>query len=481
MSAPSNAQYQNGQTPVTGDQFNTFVQGTTTAATLRGFIGLPGMNVLLQGIATAGDSGAGMFWWNPSSTAADDNFNYIVPPSSSSGAWNRLQIEGAFYINVKSFGATGNGVTDDTVAIQSAINSAGTAGGIMFFPPGTYLYSALTVNADVSLLGSGAGASTLLCSGTGTITIYGASFVKDLQFASPSARTAGSTLSLQGNDIQIQNCTAKNYFLFATVGTFSSVQAIGARFLDIDMFSPATGAGSGGILFLNYSTGVVQDCIITGTITGNQPDFGIRADNGDTLLLSNCNITRHGSAFLSITPAGQNIYATMAVNCLFDSGGTTSSGASSSCTIEPFGNVEDVQFSNCWFGLSIGESGCILSSANGGTVVGVDFAGCKFVGNAIDGLTCTGSGVSNITVSGGDAGGNANAGLNFENGATSFTVTGVRAGNTDTRGANGTGILTSGGGNNYLIVGNNLHGNTIANLTDGATGSTKVVANNLTT
>lgn len=40
--------------------------------------------------------------------------------------------------NVKRYGATGDGVTDDREAIQDAINAAGAVGGIVFFPPGTY-------------------------------------------------------------------------------------------------------------------------------------------------------------------------------------------------------------------------------------------------------------------------------------------------------------------------------------------------------
>ena len=47
---------------------------------------------------------------------------------------------GSTYIyNVKAYGATGNGSTDDTTNIQNAINAAGTAGGgEVYFPPGTY-------------------------------------------------------------------------------------------------------------------------------------------------------------------------------------------------------------------------------------------------------------------------------------------------------------------------------------------------------
>ena len=46
---------------------------------------------------------------------------------------------GATEINVRNVGAQGNGVHDDTTAIQNAINSLPAAGGTVFLPAGTYL------------------------------------------------------------------------------------------------------------------------------------------------------------------------------------------------------------------------------------------------------------------------------------------------------------------------------------------------------
>jgi Pectate lyase superfamily protein len=51
--------------------------------------------------------------------------NYVLPP-------------GGRTVSVKDFGARGDGMTDDTQAIQTAINSLG-AGGIVHVPAGTYL------------------------------------------------------------------------------------------------------------------------------------------------------------------------------------------------------------------------------------------------------------------------------------------------------------------------------------------------------
>src|SRR5450759_1888185 len=44
-------------------------------------------------------------------------------------------------ISVKNFGAGGDGITDDSAAIQNAIDAS--AGKTIYFPPGTYIVNAL--------------------------------------------------------------------------------------------------------------------------------------------------------------------------------------------------------------------------------------------------------------------------------------------------------------------------------------------------
>lgn len=58
--------------------------------------------------------------------------------------------------DVMSYGAKGDGSTDDTTAIQAAINAANSAGGgIVFFPKATYIASNLTVHGNTTLQGTG--------------------------------------------------------------------------------------------------------------------------------------------------------------------------------------------------------------------------------------------------------------------------------------------------------------------------------------
>lgn len=89
-----------------------------------------------------------------------------------------LQKNAQVVVNVKTFqaaGAKGDGSTDDTTAIQAALDACRSAGGgIVYFPQGTYMLSmatrtggfagnacALMYGANTTILGAGAGATSL--------------------------------------------------------------------------------------------------------------------------------------------------------------------------------------------------------------------------------------------------------------------------------------------------------------------------------
>jgi len=72
--------------------------------------------------------------------------DFLPIVDTSAGATRKLDFErlsgGTF--NVKNYGATGDGTTDDAAAIQAAINAASSAGGgIVFFPQGVYKCNSL--------------------------------------------------------------------------------------------------------------------------------------------------------------------------------------------------------------------------------------------------------------------------------------------------------------------------------------------------
>jgi len=71
------------------------------------------------------------------------------------------------YVSVKDFGAVGNGVTDDTAAIQLAINN----NQGVFFPEGSYLISSPIQLTQQWVYGVGSDKSIILCSATHAFTV----------------------------------------------------------------------------------------------------------------------------------------------------------------------------------------------------------------------------------------------------------------------------------------------------------------------
>lgn len=123
---------------------------------------------------------------------------------------------GTLFFNVKdpAYGAVGNGSTDDTAAIQAALDAAQTAGGgIVFFPKGTYpIGSALTVAAGVSLLGAGPGASVIALNvdaGSGMLSFAASALgqsVDSLGFVPSVATSRASILTNNGTRLTVRNC-----------------------------------------------------------------------------------------------------------------------------------------------------------------------------------------------------------------------------------------------------------------------------------
>lgn len=107
-------------------------------------------------------------------TLLDGKRVVITTATTSSGgsfisAANYVLISWVPQVDIRSYGAVVDGTTDDTIAIQNAINSFSTTGtsvvgtgGIVYFPPGTTRISAtLKVPSNVHLRGAGMAASSI--------------------------------------------------------------------------------------------------------------------------------------------------------------------------------------------------------------------------------------------------------------------------------------------------------------------------------
>lgn len=122
----------------------------TIAALRRLEVGPPCVRV--AGYSAPGDGGGGTFWWRPESDASE-NGGTVLAGERPDGRWHRDVDDGV--LNVKWFGARGDGEADDTDAIVRAIAVAtdcergqgGRASAVVYFPAGTYYtYRQITID-----------------------------------------------------------------------------------------------------------------------------------------------------------------------------------------------------------------------------------------------------------------------------------------------------------------------------------------------
>lgn len=69
--------------PVASKSFGTIVD-------LRAQAGADNVQVLLQGLSTIGDQNGGIYYWNGTSTTADDGFTVVAVTGVTTGRWVRM-------------------------------------------------------------------------------------------------------------------------------------------------------------------------------------------------------------------------------------------------------------------------------------------------------------------------------------------------------------------------------------------------------
>lgn len=150
----------------TGSSYK-FVLQTSLAVQIGSWDNIPGVNdftVLTAQLANQSDAALGdaLIGFKQADT------NGLISGAVGRTVHQKLQD----LVSVRDFGATGDGTTDDTTAIQAAIYYAQTNGGCVYLPAGIYIISS-SLNVQInsgstlpllrpSIKGDGAGATTIL-------------------------------------------------------------------------------------------------------------------------------------------------------------------------------------------------------------------------------------------------------------------------------------------------------------------------------
>lgn len=201
---------------------------------------------------------------------------YVSVSWNGSIVYDSFDVVAAPFTDVTDYGAVGDGVTNDTTAIGNAI--ADTAIGVIFFPPGTYLVTGITVNGKTGLIFEGQNA-TIKLSGTGSsgnpvaLTLSGSCrdiTIRNLRFLGGGTASDYHTgievvqsTDLEG--IRIQGCHFETLscgiWMNATIGTWRQVWIESCEFEDII----GTGTSQGRGIFVTTSNSepiglVIRNC-----------------------------------------------------------------------------------------------------------------------------------------------------------------------------------------------------------------------------
>ena len=242
--------------------------------------------------------------------------------------------------NVKNYGATGNGTTDDTLAIQAAINAASASGGgTIVFPIGTYAVT----NHDISDPNIEGGLACLVINN-----------MSNLVFRGESQR---STIKNLGVGRMFSVGTDFNYMYGSKNLIFDTLTMDG----QYGVLPKASGSGT--LIDLSRATNVfVNNCIL---INATEHAFDAETASG-SIFISSCVVSNCAYTAIHGEGIGDNITPFVVTSCHIINNGWGWGGepAAGGYGIDNQRN-EQLQVINCYF-----FSNAIGIEANSGIFVG---------------------------------------------------------------------------------------------------------------
>jgi hypothetical protein len=399
-------------------------------------------------------------------------------------------------VSVADFGTVGNGVTDDTTAIQNAIDAVGgRGGGVVYFPPGVYAITSLSITTPYTTLkGTGKFSSVLrITSGTTTgVLVTGTSLamcgIEDLGFDQSVDCTDNTKAMLRTSGVfrfYVRNCFFNGY-LGATTGAHTLMWLCGNS-ITVD-HTDGTGGKTSGWYISNINT-VSQ--LGVGAVFGPDGTGGYFINNS---IVNSARVTGYPLCVYAVPGGDVHISDSdfiAGLKCLISgvnfgiisklfSDSSQSGFAISGCEFLTFNGC---QFANRVSGGAGDGVGVVIGNSKNLTFQGCHAINCGTDGvqiaNDTDTITWIGGSVvdNNITVTSA-----AHNGFTIAANTNGFKIIGVTIGNGSVllNGGQKYGIaIGAGTSDNYIITHNDVRNNDTAGILDGGTGTNKWVKENI--
>jgi hypothetical protein len=306
------------------------------------------------------------------------------------------------WTDVKTYGAKGDGVTDDTAAIQAAIVAAPN-NAFLFWPAGTYLISGTLAFGTKILHWVGAGMEVTFIrlanvSNVDMVTIgdgVGAPIGSSISFMSFDANKAGQTTA--GSGIKINGAVRVLLFRVKVINAFLNnilVTGTVSRFGTAKILECYVSGAGGDVIFFNnnWDSGAVISSYVSGALV-NFSD--IKSASGSGLVIDDCDLDSSVQYGVNLFNTSQSMVVNNRIHSISVTGVTVGGGGHhntiSHNTFYAFGGASAgaaIQLAESWdtvIGNTIDPTGPPLGGAVGNAIVEASGDSNVIQGNTISG------------------------------------------------------------------------------------------------
>ena len=323
------------------------------------------------------------------STAGGDASNVRYVPAGTGAVATTVQTKLRETVSVKDFGAVGDGVADDTAAIQAALDAA----KCVYFPVGDYKITGLNVTTQGQM-------------------IYGCGYNSHIQCAS------GTAFNITAGNVTITDFRMTGGYVASNIG-FNVTQGFQCKIenIDIRLFDTGLVWNGGYHLYINNwhtrnfrSYGIVLNDGVGAFITKVTYDtdgtwyggtyvmptaFLVIHNEGN--VISDCDFIHPGVGVL-IEPNGRNIEWCLFSNCFIADSGFVTNVPVAGIAIRQSSNtyyIRGLFFDQVWSATNI--RGLLVDGSGAASVGGLVFNDCMFHNNGSEGVRLTATNLLNIT------------------------------------------------------------------------------------